>query len=154
MFFALEAPWEAGAQNGKRPEVVTNLPPWVADLPPRSRLSSEACGAPLVHRAALSRVIFFSLSGARDGQPQVAEFQAQGLPGDPQQASRLLQIPSRVLQYAGQQEPVDLAVRFRIEIAGIGLDPLVEDECLHPRSQGTGVRSQGTGVRSQGSGFF
>ena len=45
--------------------------------------------------------VFFCLDGARDGQPQVAEFQAQGLPGDPQQQRGLVLTPAGVLQDTG-----------------------------------------------------
>jgi hypothetical protein len=38
----------------------------------------------------------------RDVQPQLAEFQAQGLPGDAQQAGGLVSVPAGVLQDAGQ----------------------------------------------------
>jgi len=50
----------------------------------------------------------------RNMQPQVAEFLAQSLPGDPQQAGRLVLIAVRILHDAGQQEPVKLAVHFRV----------------------------------------
>ena len=62
-------------------------------------------------------VVFVGFDGLRDVQPQIAEFQAQGLPGDPQQAGGLVLIPAGVLQDAGQQEPVHLAVRFRVQVA-------------------------------------
>jgi hypothetical protein len=65
----------------------------------------------------------------RNVQAQVAEFESQGLPGDPQQAGGLVLIPAGVLQDAGQQEPVHLTVRVRIEVLGIRPEPLA-DECL------------------------
>ena len=60
-------------------------------------------------------------------QPQVAELQAQGLPGDPQQAGGLVLIPAGVLQDARQQEPVHLAVRLRVQVAGVGPEPLADE---------------------------
>ena len=81
-------------------------------------------------RAVLGWIVFFRSEGARDGQLQVAELQAQGLPGDPQQESGLLAIPTCVLQDAGQQLPVDLPVRFRVEVPDVGPDPLADDERL------------------------
>ncbi len=62
-------------------------------------------------------------------QPQVAEFLAQGLPGDPQQAGGLLLIATGVLQDAGQQQPIHLAVRLRVEVLGIRPETLA-DECF------------------------
>ena len=90
---------------------------------------------PLARQAVLDRVVFFRFGGARDGQPQVAEFHAQGLPGDPQQESGLLEIPTRVLQDARQQEPVHLPVRLRVQIANIRGKPLANDNPV-----GTGPR--------------
>ena len=49
-----------------------------------------------------------------------AEFLAQGLPGDPQQAGRLILVAVRELQDAGQQDPVHLAVRLGIQVGRVG----------------------------------
>src|SRR6476661_4934368 len=75
-------------------------------------------------------VVFFCIAGHRRGQPQVTELQAQGLPGDPQQEGGLLEVAARVLHHARQQEPVQLAVRLRVEVTYVGPDPLRDDECL------------------------
>ena len=75
----------------------------------------------------------FCFRGARGGQPQVAEFQAQGLPGDPQQQGGLVLTPAGVLQDARQQEPVQLAVRLRVEVADVGPEPQADEELLDPR---------------------
>src|SRR5438132_4681726 len=63
------------------------------------------------------QVVLIGLDGVRDLQSQAPELQAQGLPGDPQQAGRLLQLRLRVLQDHGQQEPVELVVRTSVEVA-------------------------------------
>ena len=76
------------------------------------------------------RVVFFRFAGARNGQPQVPELQAQGLAGDPQQESGLLEIAARVLQDARQQEPVHLPVRLRVQVANLGPDSLPDDKRL------------------------
>ena len=41
---------------------------------------------------------------SRDVQPQLAELQAQGLPGDPQQAGRPVLIALGILQHLRQQD--------------------------------------------------
>ena len=64
-------------------------------------------------------------------QPQVAEFLAQGLPGDPQQAGGLVLIPTGVLQDAGQQLPVHLPMCLRVQIAGIGAKLLADGNRFH-----------------------
>ena len=64
---------------------------------------------------------------ARDVQPQVAELQPERLPGDPQQAGRLVLIPLGILQHVSQQEPVHLAVGLRVQIAGIGPQPPADE---------------------------
>ena len=69
----------------------------------------------------LTRVVSVRLSGVRDRQTEVAELLAQGLPGDPQQEGGLVLAPAGVLQDAGQQEPVQLAVRLRVQVADVGL---------------------------------
>jgi hypothetical protein len=79
----------------------------------------------------LHGVVFFRFAGARNGQPQVPELQPQGLPGDPQQESGLLEIAARVLQDARQQEPVHLPVRLRVQVTNVRRDPLPDDERLH-----------------------
>jgi hypothetical protein len=62
-------------------------------------------------------------------QSQVAEFQAQGLPGDPQESGGLVLIPSRILQNEGQQEAVHPAVCVRVEVLSIRTESLT-DECF------------------------
>ena len=97
------------------------------DDPARRRGGNSAC----VERSGSDSVVFFCIAGRRRGQPQVTEFQAQGLPGDPQQEGGLLEIAARVRQHARQQEPVHLPVRLRVEVTNIGLDLLPDDERLH-----------------------
>ena len=79
----------------------------------------------------LTRVVFFRFDVARDRQPQVTEFHAQGLPSDSQQESGLLEIPACVLQDAWQQQPVHLLVRVSVQVTDVRPDPLVDDESLH-----------------------
>ena len=64
--------------------------------------------------AALWLVVFVGFHGLRDGHPQIAELDAQGLPGDSQEAGGLVLISAGELQDAEQQEPINLAVRFCI----------------------------------------
>jgi hypothetical protein len=75
----------------------------------------------------LRPVIFLGFDGVRDVQPQVAEFLAQGLPGDPQQAGGLVLVPTGELKDAGQQEPVHLAVRLRVQVSSIRHEPQVDE---------------------------
>src|SRR5436190_7668815 len=79
-------------------------------------------------KAELILTVVFNFQGVRNVQPQVAEFLAQGLSGDPQQAGRLVLTPARVLKNKRQQESVHLAVRFRIEVLSIRAKPLA-NEC-------------------------
>jgi hypothetical protein len=88
-------------------------------------------GVASVKWSCLDRVVFFRFAGARSGQPQVPELQAQGLPGDPQQESGLLDIAARAFQDVRQQEPVQLPVRLRVEVRNVGLDALPDDERLY-----------------------
>src|SRR4051812_45856165 len=76
---------------------------------------------------ALRLVVFVGLDGVRNGQPQVAKFLAQGLPGDPQQAGGPVLIPPGVLQGEGQQDPVHLAVCLCVEILGIRPETLADE---------------------------
>src|SRR5437588_7398815 len=82
-------------------------------------------------RPGLDRVVFFRFAGASNGQPQVPELQAQGLPGDPQQESGLLKIAVRELQNAREQLSVQLAVRLCVQVTNIGREPLPDHERLH-----------------------
>ena len=50
-----------------------------------------------VGRRCLGLVVFFGFDRVRDVQAQFAEFQAQGLPGNPQQAGSLVLIAAGVL---------------------------------------------------------
>jgi hypothetical protein len=75
-------------------DVAGNVPVWLANLPQTRHDEPEGGFAdPQASRAVLSRIVFLRFAGVRDRQPQVAEFQAQGLPGDPQYEGRLLLIP-------------------------------------------------------------
>jgi hypothetical protein len=64
----------------------------------------------------LGLVVFFGFQLAGEVQPQLAESSAQGVPRNPQQARGLMLIRPGVLQDAGQQKAVHLAVRFRIQV--------------------------------------
>ena len=75
----------------------------------------------------LRQAAFVGFHGVRDVQPQVPELQAQGLPGDPQQAGGLVLIAVGIFQDDGQQEPVHLAVRVRVEVVGIRREPLADE---------------------------
>ena len=71
----------------------------------------------------------FLSAGSNSGifvKPLFAELQAQGLPGDPQQASGLVLTAPRVIQEPRRQEPIDLAVGLRVEVAGVGPQPPAE----------------------------
>ena len=96
-------------------------------------------------RRLLCQVVLFTFDHMRDVQPQFAEFLAHGLAGDPQQEGGLLLTPPGVLQDAGQQEPVQLAVRFRIQVADVGSEPWADGECLQARllPEGCGTRCEG-----------
>ena len=56
-------------------------------------------------------------------KPLFAELDAQGLPGDSQQAGGLVLTAPRVIQDPRQQEPIDLAVGLRVEVGGAGPEP-------------------------------
>src|SRR5437762_13879825 len=117
-------------------------------IPPES-----AVAARYVSREILARVSF-GFGGARGGGPQVAEFQAQGLPGDPQEQGGLVLTPPGVLQDAGQQEPVQVAVRLRVEVADAGAQPQADEELLDSRllaRRGRGERRRpAEGFREEG----
>ena len=57
---------------------------------------------------ALGLVLFLRFDGVSDVQAQFAAFQAQGLPGDPQQAGGLVLVPPGRCQDAREEEPVHL----------------------------------------------
>ena len=60
-------------------------------------------------------------------KPQVTEFQAKGLPGNPQEAGGLLLIGPRELNDHGQQEPIELVVHLGIQVATVGLQLLADE---------------------------
>jgi hypothetical protein len=97
----------------------------VAILPDRPEIyrrlggPTPGCGLTWSEEVFLSRVFFFDLGRAPDVEPQFTEFQTQGLTGDSQQARRLLDIPLRMLEDEAQQEPVDLAMRFSVQVASV-----------------------------------
>ena len=104
-----------------------------ATVPRRRCLNAESLETSKIRRGT-SQVMgegWSSSSGLDGRKPQVPELQAQGLPGDPQQESGLLEIAARVLQDARQQQPVQLAVRLRVQVTNVGPDPLPDDERLH-----------------------
>ncbi len=81
----------------------------------------------------LSARFTFGFGGARGGQSQVAEFQTQGLPGYPQYQGGLVLTPPGVLQDARQQEPVQVAVRLRVELADLGVQPQTDEKLFDPQ---------------------
>ena len=62
-------------------------------------------------------------------QSQVAELLPEGLAGDAEEPGRLSKTPLRVFKHNAQQDPVDLAVGLRIQVVGVGAEPL-ENEGL------------------------
>jgi len=68
----------------------------------------------------LRLVVIVAIRGARDVQPQFAEFLAQGLRGDPEHAGGLALTAVRILEHAGQQDPVQLALRLRVQVLRFG----------------------------------
>ncbi len=85
---------------------------YIRDCQTAARCVSEETLHPTA--VGLSQVFFLGFNGVGDVQAEVAEFLAQGLAGDAQQAGGLVLIPPGVLQDTGQQEPVQLAVRVRV----------------------------------------
>jgi hypothetical protein len=67
--------------------------------------------------AAQQQVVVVGFNRARNVQAQISELRAQGLPGNPQQAGGRLQTPCNIFQHKGQQKPVQMTVRFRVDIA-------------------------------------
>jgi hypothetical protein len=65
----------------------------------------------------------FRFAGARCGRPQVAEFEAQGLAGDPQEQGGLVLTPAGVVDDARQKETAQVAVRRRVDVADVGVQP-------------------------------
>jgi hypothetical protein len=55
------------------------------------------------------------------------ELRAQGPPGDAQQESGPLLVPTGVLQDAGEQEPIQLPVDLPVQVAGVGAKPLTAE---------------------------
>jgi len=65
--------------------------------------------------------------GAGDVQAQVAQFHAQGLPSDAQQAGGPLLVPADVLQDAGEQEPIQIQVDLLVQVVGVGAKLLADE---------------------------
>ena len=111
-------------------DVAAVLPSW-QEIYPLRKSSPQVGGGDLMRftKAVLRLVVFISLDRVCDMQSQFAEFLAQGLSGDPQQAGRLMLIPAGVLQDAGEQEAVHLAMRVRVEVLSIRPESLA-NECF------------------------
>src|SRR5438105_3218591 len=67
----------------------------------------------------LRRFAFGGFDGVRDVQSQLAELDAQGLPGDSQQSGGLMLIAPGVLENASEQHTIDLAVRVGVNILSV-----------------------------------
>ena len=70
--------------------------------------------------AALRQVVLAGNDFVRDVQSQVAELLAQGPPGDAQQEGGPALVAAGVPQDAGEQQPVQLPVGLRVQVAGLG----------------------------------
>jgi hypothetical protein len=92
-----------------------NYPAGHRMFPLRQRSSNNG-----VTQAVLWLVVYVGIRGVRDVQPQLAKSEAQGLAGDPQHAGGLVLTAVRVLQNAGEQDSVQLAVRMRIQVVRAG----------------------------------
>src|SRR5437764_8893014 len=60
-------------------------------------------------------------------QAQLAELQAQSLPGDAEQEGGPELVPARVLQDAREQEPIQLPVGLLVQVAGVGAKVLADE---------------------------
>jgi hypothetical protein len=74
------------------------------------------CDQTRIREIVLGLVVFFGFELTGEVKPQLAESSAQGVPRNPQQAGGPMLIRPGVLQDAGQQKAVHLAVHFCIQI--------------------------------------
>jgi hypothetical protein len=75
-------------------------------------------------RAVLRCVVSVGFDGARDLQSQVLKLRAQGYPGNSKELGSPALIAAGVLQDAGEQEPIQLPVDLRMQIASVAAEPL------------------------------
>jgi hypothetical protein len=73
-----------------------------------------------VEESALRRLVFFGFNLGSEVESKFLEPAAQGLPRNAQPTGGLLLIPARRFQNAGQEEPVQSAVRLRVLVAVVG----------------------------------
>jgi hypothetical protein len=111
----------------------------VAELPDRME-TYRSRWLPGTTRPTLRLIVLFDLGGAPDREPQVAELQAQGLARDAQDVRRLLDVPLGVFQDEGQQEPVDLGMRLRVQLAGVRPETLPQSLFASGRKSNSGRR--------------
>ena len=64
-------------------------------------------------------VVFAGFNRVRNVQAYVLKLRAQGPPGDAHQEGGPLLIPAGVLQNAGEQKPVQLAMAVLVQVAGV-----------------------------------
>jgi hypothetical protein len=83
----------------------------------------------------LIAIVFLGLNRMRDGQPQIAEFLAKGLAGDPKNPGGLMLVAVRKPQHQREQDSVELFVSRRIKIDGTRFKPLL-NERLEVESRG------------------
>ena len=95
-----------------------------------------------------SRVIV-ALHGARDVQAEGTHLHAHGLSGDPEHARGIAMVALRELQSAGEEQPVYLAERLRVDIARLGCEPVADERVQIERP---GVRRGRRGLRWESSG--
>jgi hypothetical protein len=82
----------------------------------------------------------------RNVQAEVSQLRAQGFPGNPQQAGGPLLVAAGVLQDAGEQEPIQLAVALLVEVAAVGAKPLADEGLRVEASSGGAARAAGAGA--------
>ena len=83
----------------------------------------------------LIAIVFLGLNRMRDAQPQIAEFLAKGLAGDPKNPGGLMLVAFRKLQHQREKDSVELFVSRRINIDGTRFKPLL-NESLEVESRG------------------
>ena len=71
----------------------------------------------------------------RDAQPQIAEFLAKGLAGDPKNPGGLMLVAVRKPQHQREKDSVELFVSPSINIDGTRFEPLL-NESLEAESRG------------------
>ena len=84
-------------------------------------------------------------------QAEVVQLHAQGLPGDAEQKGGAVLVPAGVLEDAGEQEPIQLPVGLRVQVAGVRAESLVDERLrVQPSHRGRGRRASGSSGRKSG----